>query len=307
MPRPLPPLRAFEVFSAVLAEGGFGRAARRLGTTQSAVSHQVRVLEQRLGVPLFSRSATGAEPAAAALTLRPFVERGLAALRAGVDRLREEPQGPLVLSVSPSFAAKWLVPRLGGFLARHPAIELSLNAVTRHVDLVAEGVSMAVRHGDGRWPGLEATRLCTEEHLVLCSPARVAGGAGLARPCDLAAHPLLHDRDRALWACWLRAQGLPEAWAERGPVFDQTSLVIDAAVAGQGVALARSALAALDIAAGRLAVPFGPPLPATFAYWIVCPPTARQRRDVELLRRWLLHEARADRRVLRDRLPLPPA
>jgi LysR family glycine cleavage system transcriptional activator len=305
MPRALPPLRAFETFAAVMQEGGFGRAGRRLGTTQSAVSHQIRALEERLGVPLFSRSAAGAEPSAAARALLPHVERALAALRAGVGQLGEEGPGPLTLSVSPSFAAKWLVPRLGRFLSAHREIELNLSAVARHVDLVAEGVAIAVRHGDGRWPGLDVTRLCVEDLLVLCSPDLVRGPVPVARPIDLCRHVLLHDRDRRAWANWLHSQGLPASLTARGPVFDQTSLVIDAAIAGQGVALTRSALAALDIIAGRLVVPFGPSLPAALAYWIVCPPTARQRRDVERLRDWLLREASADRRAIRDRMPRP--
>lgn len=289
----------------MVREGGFGRAARRLGMTQSAVSHQIRLLEELLGRPLFSRSATGAEPSAAAQALLPFVDRGLAALRAGIDQLAEDPPGPLTLSVSTNFAAKWLVPRLGRFLSTYPGIELSLGAVARHVDLVGEGVTMAVRHGEGRWPGLDVVRLCGEKQLVLCSPALSGGGRPLRERADLARHTLLHDRDRRAWAEWLLAVDLPVELADRGPVFDQTSLVIDAAMAGQGVALARSALAALDILAGRLVVPFGPARPAPFAYWIVCPPAARQRRDVELLRRWLLREAHADHRELRDRMPRP--
>jgi LysR family glycine cleavage system transcriptional activator len=299
MTRPLPPLRALEAFAEVMRHGSFTRAATVLGLTQSAVSHQMRTLEERLGVSLFSRTPTGPVATPSAAAFLPHVTQALASLRAGAEHLAQRgTPGVLSLSVSPSFAAKWLVPRLGRLIALHPDLDLRVSAEGRHVDLAAERIDMAVRHGDGRWPGLDVVRLCVEEHLPLCSPAIAAGPPPLGAPGDLARHVLLHDRDRSRWDHWLAAAGMPPAIAARGPIFDQTSLVIDAAVAGQGVALARSALAALDLIAGRLVMPLAPTLPAAFAYWIVCLPAARQRREVQMLRHWLLAEARADRRAI---------
>lgn len=292
MARDLPPIRALEAFAAAMRHGSFTRAAAELSLTQGAVSHQIRLLEAHLGVPLFSRGPGGLDPTDSARAYLPFVKDALRSLRGGRERLaRAGVPGVLTVSVSPSFAAKWLVPRLGRFLRAHPAIDLRLGATFRHVDLAADGIDMAIRHGDGRWPGLEVERLASETHLPVCAPGLAAD---LQRPADLAAVPLLHDRDRSRWAAWLALAGVPVGLAERGPVLDQASLVIDSAVAGDGVALARAALAALDLAAGRLLVPFGPALEGGLPYWIVTRPGARRRPEVRAFRAWLLAEAEAD-------------
>jgi LysR family glycine cleavage system transcriptional activator len=296
MARDLPPIRALEAFEAAMRHKSFTRAAAELSLTQGAISHQIRLLEAHLGLPLFFRSPTGIEPTGSASAFLPFVEDALRALRGGQERLaRAAAPGVLTVSVSPSFAAKWLVPRLGRFLRAQPSIDLRLGATFRHVDLAADGIDMAIRHGDGRWPGLEVERLADELYLPVCAPGLVAS---LHRPGDLAAATLLHDRDRTRWAAWLGLAGVEQALAERGPVLDQASLVIDAAVAGDGVALARTSLAALDLAAGRLAVPFGPPLRGDRPYWVLSRPAARRRPDVKAFRAWLLAEAAADAKAL---------
>jgi LysR family glycine cleavage system transcriptional activator len=301
MPRNLPPIRALEAFVAAMRHGSFTRAAAELSLTQGAISHQIRLLETHLGVPLFSRSPTGLEPTESASAFLPFVEDGLATLRHGQGRLaRDPPPGVLTVSVSPSFAAKWLVPRLGRFLRAHPAIDLRLGATFRHVDLAADGIDMAVRHGDGRWPGLEVERLADETYLPVCAPGV---GQGLQEPKDLAGATLLHDRDRERWASWLALAGIAGDLAARGPVLDQASLVIDAAVAGDGVALARTALAALDLAAGRLVVPFGPPLAGDRPYWVLSRPGVRRRPDVRAFGAWLIAEAEADAAALAQARP----
>ncbi|MFO1067603.1 MAG: LysR substrate-binding domain-containing protein [Geminicoccaceae bacterium] len=295
MPRPLPPLPAFEAFVAVMRHGGFGRAARALGITQSAVSHQIRTLEEAVGSPLFARSPTGATALPAALALLPRAERALEELRRGVDELAGAGRGASVkVSVSPSFAAKWLVPRLGRFLRAHPGIELLLDASLRHVDLAAEGVDLAVRHGDGRWPGLDARPLADEAYAPVCTPPLAAR---LQRPADLAGEVLLHDRARDRWTRWLAEGGLPTEPAAQGPVLHEANLVIDAALAGDGVALARTSLAAADLIAGRLVAPFPRLLAGPSGYWVLTRPGPR-RREVAVLRDWLLAEAAADSRAV---------
>jgi LysR family glycine cleavage system transcriptional activator len=301
MPRDLPPIRALEAFEAAMRLGSFTRAAAELALTQGAVSHQIRLLETHLGLPLFARSPTGTEPTESARAFLPFVEDALRTLRGAQERLaRAAAPGVLTVSVSPSFAAKWLVPRLGRFLRAHPAIDLRLGATFRHVDLAADGIDMAVRHGDGRWPGLEVEQLAAETYLPVCAPGMAAG---LRRPPDLADATLLHDRDRTRWASWLAMAALPGEIAEHGPVLDQASLVIDAALAGDGVALARASLAALDLAAGRLVVPFGPALEGDRPYWLLCRPAARRRPEVRAFRAWLLAEAAADAAALAQARP----
>jgi LysR family glycine cleavage system transcriptional activator len=293
----LPSTTALRAFEAAVRLGSFTDAAVELGLTQGAVSHQIRELETRLGIPLFERRAKGIAPTASGETYLPFVKEALGRLRAGAEALRPaQDDRVLTVSCSPNFASKWLVPRLGDFLAAHPDIDLRISASLQHVSFEGDGIDLAVRHGEGDWPHLHVTQLCREQLFPICSPRVIAARDPAGSVDDLAGHTLIHDRDRKGWAMWLAAVG---ATVERfdlrhGPVFSQTSLAIDAAVAGQGIALARSALAMLDLAAGRLIRPVRNAVPATFAYWIVCPQPHAGRPKVERFRQWLLGEAASD-------------
>jgi LysR family glycine cleavage system transcriptional activator len=175
----------------------------------------------------------------------------------------------------------------------YPDVDLRVSAATQHVDFASGDIDLAVRHGDGQWPDLHVTRLCVEEIYPVASPALLAGGSPLEDVGDLAHHVLLHDGSRQVWAEWLKDVGADPALAEagHGPIFNQTSLAIDAAVAAQGIALARSALVALDLAAGRLVRPLPLALPAAFAYWIVGPKVSANRPVIGRFRDWLLAEA----------------
>jgi LysR family glycine cleavage system transcriptional activator len=224
----------------------------------------------------------------------PFVRAAIEQLRAGGEALRPARRGTvLTVSVSPNFANKWLVPRLGAFTVAYPDVDLRVSAATQHVDFASGDIDLAVRHGDGQWPDLHVTRLCVEEIYPVASPALLAGGSPLEDVGDLAHHVLLHDGSRQVWAEWLKDVGADPALAEagHGPIFNQTSLAIDAAVAAQGIALARSALVALDLAAGRLVRPLPLALPAAFAYWIVGPKVSANRPVIGRFRDWLLAEA----------------
>jgi len=287
----LPPTPALRAFEAAARHLNVTRAAEEIGLTHGAVSHQIRELEARLGVRLFEREPRGLALTPAGETYRRFVEEALARLREGAAAVARQRTGRvLTVSVSPNFAHKWLVPRLGRFLDAHPDIDLRLSASVRHVDFRGGDIDVAVRHGDGHWPALDVTKLCDERLFPVCSPALAGRIDGVAA---LAGHTLLHDRDPAAWRGWLARFGVAAPEPPRGPVFDQASLAIDAAVAGQGVTLARSALVAFDLAAGRLVRPVAEATDAPFAYWIVCPPQTARAPAIARFRAWLLEQAAA--------------
>jgi len=288
-------LRSFEAAARHLS---FTEAAAELNLTQGAVSHQIKELETRLGVKLFNREARGINLSDAGDIYLPYVREALGRLRAGLDALRPEgDDNVLTVSCSPNFAAKWLVPRLGAFSREHPDIDLRISAMMQHVTFEGDGIDLGVRHGIGDWPHLHVTQLCQEVVFPICSPLLLASLDQVDSIEGLANLTLLHDQDRAAWAKWLTAMDVPlEAFdLDHGPVFNESSLVIDAAVAGQGVALARSALSALDLAAGRLVRPVENSLPAKFSYWIVCPKPRAGRPQIESFRRWLVAQATSER------------
>jgi LysR family glycine cleavage system transcriptional activator len=209
---------------------------------------------------------------------------------------REQPGRADILTVttSPNFAAKWLVHRLGDFAESHPRIDLRISASLHHVDFAREGVDVAIRHGEGKWPGLHVTRLVSEELFPVCSPLLLRGRNALRAPQDLARHPLLHLNDRRDWQAWFDAADLDIADGARGIVFNQASMAIDAAIDGQGIALARTALAAWDLRKGRLVRPFDLVLSVPYAYWIVCPRASADLPNVATFRRWLLDQVETD-------------
>jgi LysR family glycine cleavage system transcriptional activator len=200
----------------------------------------------------------------------------------------------LTVSTSPDFAAKWLVHRLGSFAEAHPSIDLRVSANMHHVDFAREEVDLAVRHGDGNWTGLDVVRLCSEELFAVCSPKLLSGRNRVRKPADLLKFPLLHLDDRKDWAKWLDAAGLPNAQVSHGPVLNRASMVIDAAVDGHGIALARTALAAWDLINGRLVSPFSLTLRLSKTYLIVCPQATSMLPKIGACRDWLLAEAADD-------------
>jgi len=190
------------------------------------------------------------------------------------------------------------VPRLGRFATAHPSIDLRIAASTEHVDFAASNVDLAVRHGDGKWTDLAVAKLAAEQVIAVASPRLAAGKPPLKRPRDLRAHTLLHAPSPIDWRAWLEAAGISDIDVRRGPRFNQASMAIEAAVDGVGVALARTALAALDLAAGRLVQPFPPAIAAPFAYYVVCPLAVANRPKIRAFRDWLLAEAAEDAKKL---------
>ncbi len=288
--RRLPPLGALRAFEAGARHLSFTRAATELGVTQAAISHQVRQLEDWLGVSLFERRGhelTLTQKGAAYLQeLTPAFER----MSEATARLYAHEQGPLRLTVLPSFASCWLLPRLEGFRRLHPDIELHLTSSAELWDFLDDRFDVGIRSGLGRWTGLKVEPLASEALSPVCSPALAKK---LRAPEDLRKVRLLHDTPRDAWRRWLDSAGVAGVEAEAGPTFNDAGLVLQAAVQGQGVALGRLMLASSDLKAGRLVQPFDKVLPNDFSYWVVHPRPLSGRRDVAAFKAWLFAEARA--------------
>jgi LysR family glycine cleavage system transcriptional activator len=296
MIRRLPPLNALKAFEAAARHESFTRAAEELNVTQGAVSQQVKALEATLGVGLFDRERQRLAITAAGREYLGVVRDALDRIALGTQNLvRRQSAGALTVSTSPDFAAKWLVQRLGRFAESHAEIDLRVSATTHHVDFAREDVDLAVRHGDGDWAGLDVVRLCAERLFPVCSP-RLAGRITTAS--DLLKFPLLRLDDWAAWKRWFAAAGVSEPVAH-GPILNRASMLIDAAIDGQGVALARTALAATDLINRRLVRPIDVSLRMSNTYWIVCPKATAHTPKIIRFRNWLLAEAAEDARRLK--------
>lgn len=304
MLRRLPSLNALKAFEAAARHLSFTKAAEELSVTQGAVSHQVKALEAELGLRLFNRERQRLVITDAGRSYLDVVRDAFDRLAVGTNRLLQlQRTAVLTVTTSPNFATKWLVHRLGRFVEAHPGIDLRVSASLQHIDFAREDIDVAVRHGDGQWSGLSMTRLCVEELFPVCSPKFMRGRGALRSPADLRNHTLLHINDRRDWGKWLEAADVPATDIERGPIFNQASMAIDAAADGQGIALARSALAASDLRAGRLVRPFALSMKAPYAYWIVCPKSTADLPKIVTFRDWLLAEAAEDSRRLGKTAP----
>lgn len=304
MSRRLPSLNALKAFEAAARHKNFTVAANELCVTQGAVSHQVKALEAELGLKLFIREHQQLVLTEAGRFYLETARDALDRLAAGTERLlQRHTSGALTVSTSPNFAAKWLVHRLGRFAETHAGIELRVSAALQHVDFVHDDVDLAIRHGDGHWPGLDVMPLCVEHLFPVCSPSLLRGRNALRRPENLRHHSLLHIDDTSAWTRWLEAAGLENTRLANGPVFNQASMAIDAAVDAQGVALGRTALVARDLVAGRLVCPFGPALSVPYAYWLVCPKANADLPKIAIFRKWLMAEAAEDTHKLDGLVP----
>lgn len=288
---PLPSLNGLRAFEAAARRLSFTAAAEELHVTQTAISHQIRRLEDQLGRRLFERRNRS-------LTLTPDAEAYLPAIRAAFEDLRQATarlqrsgrEDVLTVSTTASLAAKWLIPRVAAFQAAHTGIEVRITTSSQLVDFRRDQVDMAVRYGRGVWPGLHAVWLMAEDIFPICSPALLRGEHPLRRPEDLAHHNLLHVTSGLEdWQVWLTAAGLPRSLAERrGLTFDQSFMAMEAAIEGVGVALGRSRFAETDIAAGRLVAPFDVRLPADAGYYVVAPEQTANAAKIALFRDWLI-------------------
>lgn len=319
MPRQLPPLNAVRAFEAAARHLSFTQAAAELHVTPAAISHQIKGLEAHLGVALFRR-----EPRR--LLLTDAGQRALPGLREAFDHMAEalaavqprEEGRVLTVSVVPSLASKWLLPRLEGFRRAHPEIEMRLDASARLVDFERDtDVDLAIRHGTGDYPGLHVDALLPAARVPVCRPALLNGAPPLRTPQDLRHHTLLHvpwqccsDLDPD-WPEWLATAGVTGIDTRRGPRFNEHAYAIQAAIDGAGVLLASTVLVADDLAAGRLVVPFGSAgdegggegdgthqegLGAgDYGYYLVVPPAKLSLDRVRAFRDWVRAAAAARR------------
>lgn len=300
MLRRLPPLNALKAFEAAARHESFTRAAEELFVTQGAVSHQVKALEAELGVKFFNRERQRLIITDAGREYLTILRDAFDRMAVGTERLlQRQSAGVITISTSPDFAAKWLVNRLGRFAEEHPSIDLHVSATLHHVDFAREDVDLAVRHGDGNWPGLDVTRLSSEHLFAVCSPKLLGGRKSLSKPSDVLKFPLIHVDDRRDWTKWLEAAGVEGADLAHGPVLNRASMVIDAAIDGQGIALARTTLAATDLLNGRLVRPLAEELRLSKTYWIICPKATTMLPKIVTFRNWLLAEAGNDVRQLK--------
>lgn len=286
---PLPSLAGLEAFEAVSRHSSFTLAARELHVTQSAISHRIATLEDQLGVALFVRGRR-VELTDAGRALRGSVRDGFALLREGIASLERARSNVITVSCSPSFAIRWLVPRLPEFRAAHPEVDVRIAADDRLVDPGRGGIDACVRYGAGDYPSVDALRLGVERIGPVCSPMLAKQ---LRRVDDLGRVALLHDevlRDhpgRIGWRQWLAAAGARRVSASRGPRFSHAHMAIEAAIAGQGVALGRTTLVGRDVADGRLVRPFELELESPLSYWLLTARGAALPPAVDALRGWL--------------------
>jgi LysR family glycine cleavage system transcriptional activator len=302
MERRLPPLNALRAFEAAARHLSLTRAAEELHVTPAAVSHQVKGLETYLGVKLFRRVNRSLLLTDAGQACLPGLHEGFDRLAEAMEAVRvQDDSSPFTVTVPPSFGAKWLVTRLDRFRQKHPGYDVRLDASMRLVDLMREGVDIAVRYGAGHYQGMRVDCLMDEVAIPVCSPRLLTGEDPLRVPEDLCRHTLIHhtapyqDDSYPDWRMWLQAAGVNACDLGRGPTFSMASMAVEAAIDGQGVALVGNVLVADDIAAGRLVRPFALSFPVLFAYYIVSPLVTAERPRVVAFREWLLEEAQMSR------------
>jgi LysR family glycine cleavage system transcriptional activator len=291
--RTLPPLETFRFFESAARHLNFTRAAEEMHVTHGAVSHRIKRLEQHLGTPLFRRSGRSMVLTDEGRRLLERVRTAIGEIADGVEAIRSgNSDRILTISVVPGFATYWLLPRLAGFIDRHPDIEVNIRPSFSLADFSGDGVDMAVRFGAGKWPGLKTIKLYDEELLPVCSPKFRGGRLPLA-PAELLKTPLLHD-ERQPWSLWFEAVGLDYRGAGRGQQFAEQTLLLAAAIGGLGVALARASFVKADLESGRLVELFSRRVRMKSSCYIVYPRGSETVRKVREFERWLLDEVRQD-------------
>jgi LysR family glycine cleavage system transcriptional activator len=294
MSRRLPPLSALRAFEAAARHLSFTRAAAELGVTQAAISHQVKLLEEQLGQPLFRRLTRRLLLTDAGQMLWPGVRDGFDRLAQAVHKVQAGGAGVLTLSLTVSFAARWLVPRLGGFLKAHPEIDVKLTTTDRLVDFAREDVDVAIRHGSGDWPGLQSWCVLAPAYTPLVNPSLLKD-IKLETPADLQRLPILTEIDDNLdWRAWFAKTGVSWRPQRRIAEFDTTQMAVQAAIEGLGVALGPPEYFAEELRSGRLIQPFEIYVGTDEAYYLVCPEGRASEAKIAAFRDWILAETGAN-------------
>lgn len=314
----LPPLNALRAFESAARHLSFKNAARELCVTPTAISHQIKLLEDFLGLELFLRLTRSLKLTPAGEAMLPKVREGLECFAAAVEGARIQlPKGRLIVVAPPSFAARWLVPRLKRLYALEPELNLhlvgSLNAIENaeaeatlayeSIDLREGDSPLAICFGSGDYPGFQVDRLFASDYIAVCSPKLLEGAHPLRHPVDIRFHTLIHDdtianeRARPSWEEWARLAGVTGVNTSAGPHFGDSGLAVAAAIDGLGIALASKPLAEAEIAAGRLVSPFKVTVQQPYAYYLLAPVAISARPQVERFRRWLLEEVEEMKRV----------
>jgi LysR family glycine cleavage system transcriptional activator len=293
----LPSLNGLRAFEAAARHLSFTMAAAELNVTQTAISHQIRRLEEELGIRLFIRQNRALALTAEARDYLPGVRAAFNDLRLATDRLlRKDDDKVLTVSTLASLAAKWLLPRLTDFQEQHPGIDVRITTSTSLVDFQRDNVDAAIRYGRGQWAGVRADWLMADELFPVCSPSLLRGDKPLRQPEDLRGHTLLHTSNTNSddWRLWLTAAGLPADLARHpGVTFDIMFMTIQAAIDGIGVAMGRTSYVQDDIAKGRLVVPFKIALPADAGFYLVAPQGRREAPKLAAFRQWVVAAAQS--------------
>jgi len=302
-----PPLTTFRTFEAAARHLSFKKAAEELHVTPAAVSQQIKTLETYLGAPLFQRRPNALQLTEDGLAMFPKIRDGLDCFAAAVESTRHNKGLALNVTAPPSFATRWLVPRLSRFSGAHPevAIRISSNpdnidgpqtvfgATTELIDPRNDTSEVAIRFGTGLYPGYRVEKILTPDYVLVCSPQLQSGDPPLRTPADLHGHVLIHDESiravekRPSWHEWLKLAGVSGIDTERGPRFSNTILTLEAVLEGQGVALVLKPQVDADVAAGRLAIPFAISLPSAYAYFLVMPEAVAGQPVVLAFQQWL--------------------
>ncbi len=298
----LPPMQALRAFEAAARTGSLTRAAELLHVTHGAIGHQIKALEGELGVRLVERAGRG-------VRLTDEGERFAARVRVAFAELAEavrevaEGRNPrqLRITVLPSFAARWLLPRIGRFVSAHPEIDVDVRASNALADFRREDVDLGIRHGSGEWPGLIAEKLMDDWYFPVCSP-RLARGRPPKRPAELERFTLLRSEGEP-WKVWFEAAGLDWEEPTRGPMFSDSSHTLQAAIEGQGVALARESLLGQDLKNGLLVRLFDVALRSPRSHFLVYPLRLQSAPKLLAFRSWILEELARDRRETHGRKP----
>jgi LysR family glycine cleavage system transcriptional activator len=300
--RNLPPLNALRAFEAVARLGSMKEAAEELAVTPGAISQQIALLEDRIGMRLFQRLTRSLELTEAGRTYFSPIRVAFRQIEEATRRVTAISEGRiLTLSAPPAFATAWLVPRLGDFHRSHP--EIDLRVVTSRVlaDFEADGIDVAIRHGLGRWKGLRSDRIAAVHLIPVCSKALLRGRCRPTRAEDLVVLPLLHDAQRRDWPLWFQAHGVHPIPKEAlsGPSLDDQMLLIQAAASGQGVALVTEVLARPELARRKLVKAIELAWPQEFAYWLVYPDANAAQSKIAAFRQWMLVQSARRKSSLR--------